>query len=198
MTSLYRIRTALTGFAGGPGVSTMYFLDVETAVASIATFWEAISDAMPTVVTIQPPAAGDIIDDTTGTITGAWTSEGATPITGNGAGLYAAPSGCVVGWETATILDGRRVRGRTFVVPLTPAAYATDGSMNDTTLASFNAAGTSLIVDQAESFVVWHRPFAGRAATDDRPAKAAHAGGHALVTNCVTPDRVAVLRSRRD
>ncbi len=198
MTTIARIRTVLTGFPGGPGVATMYSINTATFPASLRAFWVACANAMAQGVQIQVEGSGDLIEDTTGVITGAWS--GATPaVVGSpSAGAYSAPSGAVVDWLSPTILDGRRVRGRTFIVPLTNAAYQSDGSLAAGTVTGLKDAGDALVIAEAGGFCVWHRPRKARAANGTIPAVTARAGGHALVTTCRVPDLSAVLRSRRD
>lgn len=188
----------MTGFPGGPGVATMYFLDANTAAASVSSFWNNLMNLIPADVSITPEAFGDTIEDSTGVLTGSWASGASAQHQGNIAGAYSAPSGGVVTWTTGTVLDGHRLRGRTFVVPLVGGAYQADGSLADTTLTTMRSAAQALIFEQSQSFVVWHRPFKGRAATLTRPARPAHAGGHGLVTGSRVPDIAAVLRSRRN
>ena len=120
------------------------------------------------------------------------------PIPATGNALHAGPVGSMVGWETGQIMDGHRVRGRTFMVPGSNAIFDTDGTLVPTAVSGTIDAGTQLILEQAASFVVWHRPRKARAATATRPALAAHLGSHALVTTCRVPDKAVVLRSRRD
>ena len=198
MTSLFRLRSQLTGFPGGPGVATFYFLDVSTAVESISSFWGRIAPSMPPSVTVTTERTGDTIEDTTGALVGSWVGGVTTPHVGASAGQYSAPSGGLVEWMTNTILDGKRIRGRTFIVPLGASQYDTDGSLSNGLVVGFLSAGTQLILEQSTSFVVWHRPFKGRAAIGTRPARPAHLGGHGLVTASRTPDKSVVLRSRRD
>lgn len=198
MTSLNRVRVGWSGFPGAPGVSTFYFLDVATAVASLVTLFTALRPNCPTDVTWRVESAGDIIEDTTGVITGAWGADPVSDITGSASGTYSAPSGGMIGWETATILDGRRLRGRTFIVPLAGSQYDSSGSL---TADAYNGMGDSAIaflVEQSSSFVLWHRPRVAHAADGSRPAVTARTGGHGLVTTSRVPDKAVVLRSRRD
>jgi len=185
MTELYRVRSAWTGFIGGPGVSTMYFLDVATAVASVHTFWTDILAKLPSDVHIQVENSGDIIDDATGDMTGAWSSDAVAVVNGTDSGEYAAPCGACVNWLTEDIAAGRRLRGRTFVVPLAAGAFQADGSINNTFLALLQSSADALIAAQSTSFVVWHRGTG----TD---------GSNGLITASKVNDRVAVLTSRRD
>ena len=59
MTTLYRLRSIMTGFPGGPGVATMYFLDANTAAASVSAFWNNLMNVIPADVSITPEAFGD-------------------------------------------------------------------------------------------------------------------------------------------
>ena len=198
MTNLLRQRTILSGFQGGPGVATMYFLDVATAIESVSRFWSSLTAILPNTVHITPERSGDTIEDTTGALTGSWLGGVVSTSVGQNPGAYSAPSGAVVTWRTSTVLDRKRVRGRTFVVPLAAGAYQDDGTLGAGAIGTIQAAATQLILEQSNSFVVWHRPFAGRAAVGTIPARPAHLGGHGLITASSVPDRAAVLRSRRD
>jgi hypothetical protein len=185
MPEIYRVRTGWTGFIGGPGVTTMYFLDVATAVASVHTFWSELLSRFPTDVHLQVENVGDIIEDSTGEMTGAWSADAVGSLTGTGDGNYAAPAGCVVNWLTDTVTAGRRLRGKTFLVPLAGGTYDGDGSIGAASLSAIQAAADALVVGQSTSFVVWHRG----SGTD---------GSNGLVTSAKVNDFTAVLTTRRD
>jgi len=186
MTDLYRVRSTWTGFPGGPGVSTMYFVDMATALASVETFWLAIADRIPAGVNIQVESSGDVIDDATGNLTDSWTEDAIDIVHGTAGGSYSAPAGMVVDWLTSTVLDGRRLRGRTFIVPMSGGGYDNDGTPQAEFISDVLAAATALVAAQSSSFYVWHRPLASRA------------GGAGLVTSARVPNFTAVLKSRRD
>lgn len=198
MASLRRVRVQLFGFKGGPGVSTFYFLDTDTALTSLHTLYEGMSSTFPVGVSVIIEPSGDIIESTTGVITGAWGGNPQALVVGTSAGPYAAPAGVLLGWETTTILDGRRLRGRTFIVPAANGIFGADGTINDATRTALASLAAQFSIEQNLSFVIWHRPFAGRPAVGTIPAKPAHLGGHGLVTSARVPDKVVVLRSRRD
>ena len=185
MTEIYRVRSVWSGFPGGPGVSTMYFLDVATAVASVHTFWNDIKGLLPSDVNIQVENAGDIIEDSTGALTGAWTADAVSGVGGTDSGTYTAPAGACINWNTETIGTHRRLRGRTFIVPLGGACYQTDGSIGGTSLTNLRENSAALVAAQSASFVVWHRGTG----TD---------GTNGLVTSASVHDMSAVLTSRRD
>lgn len=186
MVVLNRIRTAITGFTGGPGVATMYFDDVETALASLHDFWAAVAAVMPESIRIQVEPSGDLIESTTGVLTGTWTATGVAQVSGATGTVYAGGVGAVVRWNTATVVGGSRLRGRTFLVPLSSNSYDSDGTLQTTPLGVIQAAATDLVSEQGGSFGIWHRP------------KATSDGDFAHVTQGIAVDKVAVLRSRRN
>lgn len=176
----------------------MYFLSTETAVASVHAFWiEAVTD-MPPNVKVQVENFGDVIESTTGALTGGWSNTPQAVLTGSGDANYAAPTGLLVRWDTNTILDSHRLRGRTFVVPTSRTTFGGDGTIFDTTRDLITAAAGNLVIAEAGKMVIWHRPFAGRPAAPPKPAKPSHLGGHGVVTSGACVDKAAILRSRRD
>ena len=176
----------------------MYFLDTTTAVASLHTFWSAVSGYLPGDVSVMVEAEGDEINDVDGVITGAWSADPVAIIPGGGSGGYAAPVGALFTWSTATILDGHRLKGRTYMVPISDAVMSDRGALQEAPRALLAGAALNFTVEQDASFVVWHRPFAGKPAVGGRPARPAHDGGHGLVTGSSVQAKMAVLRSRRD
>jgi hypothetical protein len=149
-------------------------------------------------VNLQVESAGDILEDTTGVITGAWTATPVLPVVGTGAALHAAPVGASVAWLTSTILDGHRLKGRTYLVPLGSDCFAGDGTLDGPRMANIAAAAVTFVAAEAGDLVVWHRPRIATAATAYHPAVTARAGGHGLVTGSSVADVAAVLTSRRD
>lgn len=199
MTVLTRHRVGWTGFPGGPGVSTFYGLGDGAAMTTfLHTFFLALASYIPNDVTIQVESSGDLIEDTTGELTGTWTADAADSINCLSSAVYAAPAGLGVTWTTDTVLDGHRLRGRTFIVPLEASAYQTDGTLDGTVRGAFIAAAETFVAGAVGDFVIWHRPRIAAAATPYHPAVTARAGGHGLVTASSVRDKAVVLRSRRD
>lgn len=198
MVDLSRVRVLLTGFPGGPGVSTFYFLDTATALPSLYSMYLNIAPRLPSDVTVTIDPSGDKISSVTGEITGAWGGDPQAQVVGSDAGVYGAAQGGLITWETNTILDKHRVRGRTFFVPLVGSSFFTNGSLAPSAVADLRSVGASFVISQSSSFVIWHRPFKGSAATATRPARAPHVGGFGLVTGHSVPAKGAILRSRRD
>jgi hypothetical protein len=163
----------------------MYFLDVATAVASVHTLWTDLHLHLPADVHIQVENAGDIIEDSTGTLTGAWSAASVAVVNGSSSDPYSGPSGAVVDWMTDTIAAGRRLRGRTFLVPWSGTDYQNDGTLAGSAITAIQDAADALIASQSTSFVVYHRGTGSD-------------GSNGLVTSARVPDLAAVLRSRRD
>lgn len=198
MANLSRVRTALTGFPGAPGVATMFFLDAIPPVAAIHDFWDALATQLPGDVVATVENAGDIINDANGELVGTWAAATTAPVGGTAAGPYAAPAGAVVRWNTGTILDGSRLRGRTFIVPLSSAIYDGDGSLGGGVITIMQDAAAAFVTATTPTFVVWHRPLSAAAAGKRVPPGVAHPGGFGIVTGSSIPDRISILRSRRD
>lgn len=198
MATLTRIRATWTGFSGGPGVSTFYSLGSISAVPDIRALFLGLATYLPTDVQIQVENVGDLINDVNGELTGAWSVDPVLPVNGTSPGPYAAPVGVMAKWTTATILDGHRVAGRTFIVPVEGGFFSPDGTPNTDDLNALRGVVSTYFAAAVGDLVVWHRPRVAKAATAYHPAVTARAGGSGVVVACNVPDKAVVLRSRRD
>lgn len=182
-----RVSCAWQGWPGSPGVTQLYLLNppVQGNIDAIRTFWNAFPNLLPAGLTIQVPNTGDVVSETDGSITGTW-SVATLPavVTGSSAGTYAGNAGAVVHWLTAGVVAGRRVRGRTFIVPLA-TGYASDGSLASSTITTLSNAAAAYVTAQAGVAVVWARPAPGRSGTVNS------------ITASRVPDLAVSLRSRR-
>ena len=201
MAQMLRITTRWTGFTGAPGFTVMHFRDfggtdpivsdAQAAVDKVYAFFNAIKAWFPSQVTIQVLGEAEAIEDTTGILQDVLVATTPAPIVGtSGAAVaYAAALGAVVSWRTGLVRNGRRIRGRTFLVPLSSVAFDNTGTLIATALTAFNAAATTLR-DQTgiADLGVYARPSAPGAAD----------GEWALITGHSVPDMGSILRSRRD
>jgi len=183
--SIRKVPVTWTTGPGGVGVSVFYSPFGTDATVEIGAFFNSIKAFFPAAVGWQVPNSGDVVDEVTGLITGAWTGGTVASIVGTGAGAYAAGTGCYVRWQTAGIVAGRRVKGRTFLCPMIGNSYQSDGTILDATLATINAAATTLV--GFGKTTIWHRPS---------PTGAANGSAHAVIGS-TGPDKVTSLRSRR-
>lgn len=171
----------------GQGLSTFYAeADGTQAIAvGAAGFFDQLKGIIPANTTISVPATGDLIDEVTGELTGTWGSGPTTTITGTNAGTFAAGVGARVVWDTGAVRGGRRVRGSTFVVPLTTQQYDTSGTLIGSALLVLEAAIDAMLVQVPTQMRVWSRP---------RPTLG---GAGVPVTGGRAPDKVSWLRTRR-
>lgn len=178
-----------TGFPGAPGVTSIYADTEEPEAVGVAfdDFLRAVATtSIPDIVTITLRSEYEVLDEATGTLESVGTFGGVTPINCAGTGGYSAASGMVLSWTTGGLVAGHRVRGRTFVVPLSAGAYEENGTLKDVTLATHRSQLATFMTAAGGHQVIWSRPRAGLAGS-------AHA-----VTAGTIRDKVAVLRSRRD
>ena len=174
-----------TGIPSGPGYSIFYATPDMGLSGDIKTFFESIKNYLPSSVTIESPSSGDRLDEATGMLTGVWSGGVGGSTVGLADPKHSAPAGASVTWLTAGIVNGKRVRGRTFLVPLSVNAYQADGTLDNTAYGVIQSAADALVASAAGDLLVWHRPVAG-------------AGGSAHpVTGAKVSDRVSILTSRR-
>lgn len=201
---ILRITARWTGFTGAPGYSVFHFSNdagfwdggligdanqeaVDAASSKVSTAFTMIRSQLPDIVTITQEPEAEIIDSDTGEILGSAETGGSSQQGSGSSGGYSAASGAVVNWRTNDYRFGRRIRGRTFIVPLDGGAYEDDGTLSSSARDSLVSFGNRLREsDGGPQLGVWSRPRNG-------------AGGvFATVTASNVPDMAAVLRSRRD
>jgi len=173
----------------GGGVNVLYFAgDVGPPdPAGIVTAYENLLPALPPTIDITVPGSGDVIEDTNGVLDSVWAAAGGDTITGTSVTTtVAGGAGGCVGWQTGGIIAGRRLRGRTFIVPIVTSEYDTDGTLGPGTVGALNAFATDLMA--SGPLAVWHRPTTP-GGTD---------GNSYGVVSARVRDKVAILRSRRD
>lgn len=192
--AITRITAVWGNFRGAPGYSNFYLTggplpeaEIETAAVALRNFFSALVNLLPEGVTITIRGSAETIDEASGQITGQVDFSPPSQVTGAGTGGYSAASGAVINWNTTDYNNGRRVRGRTFFVPLTATSYDSNGDITNNSLVALREESQNLIEGFGPNpMVVWSRPVGG-------------AGGSAhVVTNSSVPDLGAVLRSRRD
>ena len=194
---MLRVRAALTGWQGAPGLMTWYLSttadDATTALACVANvrarLQAAVAQVWPTEVYAQVAGEVDVINAASGDITDTLVVAAPAVVQGAGAGTQAPPATAIqIRLRTASFVAGRRVQGRQFISPLDSSAIQADG----TPTAGAVTAILQYVGDLAANWpsgttqVVWHRPVEG-------------SGGLACdVIGVIVPDKFAVLKSRRD
>lgn len=194
MTSLHRVVVQWAGpQVTGLAVNVLHYSASDNSVPPVAAIRDAynmVFNSLPGLTTIQVPGSGDTIDDTTGELVGAWTAATPAVITGTGSSTAAAGVGACIGWQTGGIVPGtkgpRRLRGRTYVVPLSTDAYDPQGTLTTTALTRLGQMADAL--QAAGPLAVWHRPLTPGSATGN---------SYGVISHRVR-DKVAYLSSRRD
>lgn len=194
--TICRVTTTLTGFSGAPGYWRHYFKDVSGLVgpAMPQLCVDRVRDAVvaggilfSTSVTYNVSGLVDEIDESTGQITG---QQSVTPRTQIGAGAGALGPivvGLVAQYNTDDFVNGRRIRGRSFLNPIR-AAYTAAPAPQAAELALAQAFASKMDDPGATTvrFGVYTRP------------KGAQPGAWHDVTSTNVPQKWTVLRSRRD
>lgn len=196
MTSIDRAYVVWSNFPGGPGVSVHYAFPGNGVAAKLRTFYNALAGILPINLTIQVPGSGDTIEDTTGEIVGGWSGTTPAVVVGTLNSVYTAPSGCSTRWLTGGVVRGRRLRGRTFIVPMGGTNSTQQGTWNSTTVATIQAAADALIASANPGLCIWNRPQ--KAVTTGPHPHPAYPGSSAQVTAAQVKSEVNILKSRRD
>lgn len=204
MAPIFRVKLNWSGFPGAPGLSVFHFRDFDTepgagiseagaqaAVDRIDSFITAIRTYIPQGVMLRTEAEVEVIEETDGKLQDMFTTVPAAAQAGamSTASGFSAPSGAVINWRTSGVRNGRRIRGRTFLVPLGAGSYQSDGTLASAAQTGLAAAAQALIdTSGSPDLGVYARPSAP-GATD---------GNWVVATSSNVPDLAAVLRSRRD
>jgi hypothetical protein len=186
------------GFSGAPGYTNLHFLLADTptgtqlseTVTKVRTFFNAWGSFIPNGVSINFPSEIEQFDTNSGVLEGSFSVTPGAVVNGAASTApYSSASGACITWNTAAVVAGRRLRGRTFMVPLAPtSAFQSDGTLAVAGLVTMRSAAQALADDATGMpLVVWHRPTLG--GTD---------GLAGVVTGASITDKTAVLRSRRD
>lgn len=194
--TICRVTTTLTGFSGAPGYWRHYFKDVSGLVgpAMPQLCVDRVRDAVvaggvlfANSVTYNVSGLVDELDESTGQITG---QQSVTPRTQIGAGagnLGPIVVGLVAQFNTDDFVNGRRIRGRSFLNPIR-SAYTINSAPQATELGLAQAFASKMDDQGATTvrFGVYTRP------------KGAQPGAWHDVTTTNVPQKWTVLRSRRD
>lgn len=203
MPSVSIVTALYNGFTGAPGYSRFHFEELttvaacDTAGAAVRTFLSSITSWMRTDWTYSVQTTVQTFDVSTGDLV-TEKGMGTPPTNVVGTGLtttvWEGGSGTVINWLTGVILNGRKVRGRTFLVPLLSTAFSNDGTLGVTPAAQIKTAGDALVATSGVNLAVWSRQWTH----PDPPAKPVQIGGNLTrCNNSQVPDRAAQLRTRR-
>lgn len=186
---MHEILTRWTGgYSATEMVSVMYFKDlapIESCRDYLADFWTDVATQLHSGYTWSIDTEGRSIAPSTGKTTGVWQHPQA--LTGNGGVGVGGPVGnasmVLFQWRTGVYLNGREVRGRTFVPGLS-FERTVGGELSPTARNGLKNAALTHLVDPS-ILQIWSRP---RGTTP---------GTVHDVTNAGVWNELAVLRGRR-
>lgn len=195
MPNLVRAIANWTGFPGAPGYSVFHAMNVsadpqaeaQALSTAVRTLMNSFLSNLPSVITIAMDPEVQVIDEATDTLLNVVTTTPGASLTGTATGGFSGATGAVINWSTSTIRNGRRMRGRTFLVPLSSSSFDNAGSLFGTLPGNITAAATTYWQTPEITPVVYGRPT--QLGTD---------GVSGPITAGRCPDLSAVLRSRRD
>lgn len=197
MAALLKFTVNLTGWSGGPGVSTYYAATITDTVAddTIGNFMQQLASMYDdlrtylvggTRVDIAPDV--ELLDYTSGQLFGlrSITPPASVLAPGTGSSTSRATM-CKFRYRTDAVVNGRLLRGGNFLGPLNESAITDQGSINPVLLSAIPASHEGMLdILGIARLVVWHRPVDG-------------AGGDVgYVQSASGNPTPAVLRSRRD
>lgn len=207
MVNVSTVTAVWTGFTGAPGYSKFHFAELSgasaanAAGAAVRAFFFADAGHLMVGWQIAIQAIVQTFDVATGELQG---EQAMTTVPANVAGsvpntnVYAGGAGYVVNWTTGGVSNGRKIRGRTFFVPIMSTAFSNDGTIISSLITSMQTAGNALIADASTELVVWSKYWDKKPGDPPIGVPPKQIGGAITTVNgCVIPDRAAQLRTRR-
>lgn len=157
MTSINRVQVKWQQAGGFAGVNTFYQTgDVD--LENYRLLYTAFIASLPDDVTISFLDANLTYESDTGAVTGDYSTDSVDNLTGTSTGDFARGVGVLLGWNTGEFRNNRRVRGRTYIVPVEVASFDTLGNVDAGFITGAVAAADTFISNQSEQNYVWHQP----------------------------------------
>lgn len=205
MPDLLRITVRGDGWPGAPSINQYYFghtnddMTLESADICwdvVRAAWEQLKTLLPNYVTHDVSRDMDLLNYETGVLQTVLVHVGGDQLVeGVGTGLSLPPAAAMcLNLNTDQFLHGRRVRGRSFISPISQGSSDADGTPTAAALAIVAAVSDIMKQDigRLGQYVVWSRP---REASEGVEARV---GDKSNVLGITTPNEFATLRSRRD
>jgi hypothetical protein len=193
MAGYTTITAMYNGFTGAPGWTRMKFqgelnvADATTAAGAMRTFLNSMSAYIPTSASYSWVSTAQIYNDSRELVNEVTMTTPPATVTGASGANYAGGSGTVCYWLTGAFHGGAKIKGRTYLVPLTSAAFFTDGTLATTARNTLQTAANALVAATPKLVISSHKIISG-----------IESYATAVVNGASVPDRAAQLRSRRD
>lgn len=200
MASVFRATAVWNGFTGAPGYTKFSYSDVlnqagyDACANQMRTFFDSLKGLFHTTWTIQVQNTIQEFDSISSQLL-AEHNVTTTPAVVTGTAVvapYAGGSGASIGWKTGLFFYGRRLKGRTYLVPLAASVYESDGTLTAAAISTIKNAADALIAATGAEFCIWGKKFD----TSNPPIQIG--GGLAPAQSSVVKDAASQLRSRRN
>jgi hypothetical protein len=182
-------RAIWTTPGGGTGYTVLHFLPAtngtfaQNIADDVHDFIADFSTNIPNDVSIQFDSEVLELTDA-GVLTAVYPVTPGAQVNGSATGEFARAAGARLDWATDVIVAGRRLSGRTFMVPMAGSIFDTNGLLDSSIVTAFQTAANDFLSATAthKQLAVWSRTHATTAA----------------VTSVSVPPQGAILRGRRD
>jgi hypothetical protein len=187
MPSEYRAIWSTPG--GGTGYSVFHFQDVvsntqaQGLANAVRAFFLTVSGVIPDDCTVSFDSEVTVYT-LGGVLTGVFPVTPPAPTPGLTNATFNRAAGVRIDWGTGHIVAGRRLTGRTYIVPAGAGAFDSTGLVNSANITALTNAGQALITacSSIQALVVWSKT---------------HGIAWAIDTASV-PTKGAILTGRRD
>jgi hypothetical protein len=204
VANILQVTWTWSGFQGAPGYTNLFFLsstgtalEASDAVTKSQNLFTGLKPALPNSVEISMLSDIRLLDDASGDLRNSFTYAGAPVIGGSGGvGNYSAASGGVIRWITGQVHGKHLLVGRTFVVPMIATEYGSNGQLASSAVTTLATAAEAMRSAPGPAFGIWGRPR--KEQEPPNPNKPALIGSWRPAVSEAVPNKVSVLRSRRD
>jgi hypothetical protein len=164
MPMQYRVNWS--GTTGGAGVSVFNARwsvgslgSLQPFADAVRVFFDSLKAIVPNEVSWTFPAEVQEFDTSSGQLKSVHAVTAPASVSATSSGSFAHASGARIDWHTPAIVNGRRLRGRTYMVPLVNTSFGPDGLVTTTARTTLTNAGNALINALATpgSLAVWSR-----------------------------------------
>lgn len=182
-------RAIWTTPGGGTGYSVFHTTtmvstsNAQSAANAIRAWFNTLVGLFPDEVTITFDT--EFLElDVAGNLLNVYAVTPPSSVTGSQTASYNRAAGIRVDWGTGVILAGRRLTGRTYLVPASSGAFDSNGLVTSATVTAIQAANSTLLtaLNTVGNLGVWSRT---------------HSAVHDVTTSSV-PTKGAILTGRRD
>lgn len=173
MADLARVRLALGGWDGAPGVNTLHFSpgnadwddqgDVDEFYVTLDALVSDFKDSLVAGVTVTIEPELTIFDSVTGNVTAVKspTTAPGTQTSTSEASHTSRATQALLRFKTGEYVDGKQIAGRMFLGPLSGVDITTGGLMTSAAIAAYPTWFEPIYTGTGPRLCVWRRPAGG-------------------------------------